>query len=95
MALSTSFLFLVNIYLVKLGELEPSSVTLTRGLLQIGIFSIVLCKSEKNENDDNSAEICDKKDDELSYFRKRKPLFLTILYGFIAASLSFSFILGK
>ena len=97
LAILTSLLYLVNIYLVKLAELEPSSVSLMRGLLQILIFSIVIIfkQSHSEEEESNNSSDNDSDLSKLSWIEQKKPVLLSILYGFLTASLSFSFILGK
>ena len=105
LALLTSLSYIVNIYIVKLAELSASSVSLTRGVLQILVFSIAIQLQKRRDTKDenkleNVANQTDSKEDnneeeKLSWMEKRKPYFLALLYGFLAASLSFSFILGK
>ena len=107
LALLTSLAYLVNIYIVKLAELTATSVSLTRGVLQILVFSTLILKQkssskekEKKITEDVECKDCisnneDHEDNKKSSsMEKRKPLFLAVLYGLLAASLSFSFVLG-
>ena len=103
LAILTSLAYIVNIYLVKLFQLTASSISLTRGVLQILVFSVLLLKSSCNSNEeqDDTIKIDDIEDNNISThekkfscWEKRKPMFLAVLYGFLAASLSFSFVLG-
>ena len=100
----TSITYIVNIYIVKLAELSASTVCLTRGVLQILVFSSIIHIQRKNrirtevssENDITNKENCENEEAEkVSWMQRRKPLLLAVLYGFLTGSLSFSFILGR
>ena len=108
LALLTSLAYLINIYIVKLAELTATSVSLTRGILQILVFSTLIlkqhsCTKEKAKTDIEDVESKDfisnnddhKDEKKSSWMGKRKPQFLAVLYGLLTASLSFSFVLGK
>ena len=107
LALLTSLAYIINIYVVKLSELSASSVSLVRGVLQILVFTIAILRQRRNidlkdvnasnildNTENNGKEISEKSEDSLTWLEKRKPLLLAISYGFLAASLSFSFLLG-
>ena len=104
LSLLTSITHIGNIYIVKLAELSASSVSLTRGVFQILVFSILILiqrrrrtKDERIIGNDRDSEYSgdDSEAGKLTWFEKRKPMLLAVLYGFITASLSFAFVLGK
>ena len=103
LALLTSVAYIINIYIVKLAELSASSVSMIRGFMQIIVFSIAIYRHTKKnnvkdeqENKEESKDDIEKSEEvSLTWLQKRKPLFLALLYGFLAGSLSYSFVLGK